>query len=95
MWRAVRHGLAGYRRDRVLRRLLGAAPPAAEAARSLAAIEARLEAARLAAEGAYSPARHLETLIALVAECAALRAAGGVAGGQTKASAVAAFRRAT
>lgn len=95
MWQAVRHGLAAYRRDPVLRRLLGAAPPAAEAASSLAAVEARLEAARLAADGGYSPATHLETLIALVAETAAARAAVQMKAVQMKASGTIAFLRAT
>lgn len=94
LWQAVRHGLGAYRRDPVLRRLLGAVPPAGEALRSLAAVEARLEEARVAADGGYSPALHLEALIALVAEAAAARAAPG-ATGQTKASGAAAFLRAT
>jgi hypothetical protein len=81
LWQAVRHGLAAYRRDTVLRRLLGTVPPAAEAARILAAVEARLEAARLAADSGYSPATHLEALIALVAEGAAARAPVAKAGG--------------
>lgn len=66
--RAARAGLPAYRRDPVLRRLLGAVPPPAEARWRLAAVEARHEAARRARAAGYSPARHLDALIALIAE---------------------------
>ncbi len=70
MIRAARIGAADYRRDRDLRRLLGAqASPAPE--RALTALldgEARAEATRMAGDAAYSIARHVELLIALMAE---------------------------
>jgi len=68
--RAARFGLAEYNRERDLRRLmrLPVAPSPARAVDSLIAEEARLEAIRLAGEASYSVARHVEVLIALMAE---------------------------
>ncbi len=68
LMRAARAGLPAYRRDPVLRRLIGAVPPPAEALQHLSEIEARHEAARRARSATYSPARHLDALIALIAE---------------------------
>ncbi|WP_323042209.1 DUF6477 family protein [Gemmobacter sp.] len=70
MIRAARIGAADYRRDRDLRRLLGPAGASAPE-RALAALldaEARAEATRMAGDAAYSIARHVDLLIALMAE---------------------------
>lgn len=70
MIRAARIGVADYRRDRDLRRLLGAAASLVPE-RALAALldaEARAEATRMAGDAAYSIARHVDLLIALMAE---------------------------
>lgn len=67
--RAARHGLQEYRRERDLRRLIGAAacPPPATAVAELLAEEERLEQSRRDG-GHYPIARHVEVLIALMAE---------------------------
>jgi len=72
--RAARHGLQDYRRDRDLRRLLAAGPETApEAALTrLMAEEARIEATRRRGDAGYSIARHIELLIALMAEARAV-----------------------
>lgn len=66
--RAARCGLAGYRRDRDLRRLLDAQPSPDRAVRRLLSEEATLEATRQTGEAGYSVLRHIEVLIALMAE---------------------------
>ena len=68
--RAARFGQAEYNRDRDLKRLmhLAATPSPARAVDSLMAEEARLEAIRQTGEAAYSVARHVEVLIALMGE---------------------------
>lgn len=68
--RAARFGLAEYDRERDLRRVMRAStPPApARAVPQLLEEEARLEQIRKAGGAAYSPARHVEVLIALMAE---------------------------
>jgi plasmid stability protein len=68
--RAARHGLAEYRRDRDLHRLIGGAkvPAPDEALRRLMHEEARLEGIRGTGDAAYSLVRHIEVLIALMAE---------------------------
>lgn len=65
---AARHGLGEYRRARDLLRLLGYCPSAAVAAMDLAEMEASAEAARRAGSPAWSCTRHVEVLIALLAE---------------------------
>ena len=65
---AARHGLGDYRRGRDLLRLLGYCPSAAEAVLDLTALEATTEAARRAGSPAWSCTRHVEVLIALLAE---------------------------
>jgi hypothetical protein len=67
---AVR-GLALYRRDRDLPRVIGDGQPALPA---LVAAEGALDAARRAGQGGYSVRRHLEVLIALLAEARDARA---------------------
>ena len=68
--RAARFGLAEYVRDRDLRRLMRmpAAPAPRVAVTWLLEEEARLERIRQIGAAAYAPARHVEVLIALMAE---------------------------
>lgn len=67
---AARHGLSDYNRDRVLRRITRAAslPCPQGAVASLLTVEAQLEQARRTEDAGYSVARHVEVLIALLAE---------------------------
>jgi hypothetical protein len=69
---AARHGLCDYRRGRDLPRLIGGCPPSAQAVAELAAREAEVEAERRAGSPAWSCIRHVEVLIALLAERALL-----------------------
>jgi hypothetical protein len=67
--RAARHGQSDYRRDRDLKRLLNGQQPAPD--RSVPRLlneEERLEETRKSGDAAYSIARHIEVLIALMAE---------------------------
>ncbi|MBZ4023045.1 hypothetical protein CKO11_11295 [Rhodobacter sp. TJ_12] len=68
--RAARCGLHDYDRRRALKRLLATAvPPAPDAAvQALLASESKLEEARRKGTAAYSFPRHVEVLIALMAE---------------------------
>jgi hypothetical protein len=68
--RAARHGLEEYRRDRDLRRLIGGSgvPAPIDAVPRLMWEEARLEDIRGKGDAAYSLVRHIEVLIALMAE---------------------------
>lgn len=68
--RAARHGLADYRRERDLRRLLKSpqTPPPARALAELMAREAEIEATRCEGNHSYSFSRHVDLLIALLAE---------------------------
>lgn len=66
--RAARFGVADYRRDRDLRRLIGRTAPPADALRQLMTEEGRLEHNRQQGDATYSFAKHIELLIALVAE---------------------------
>ena len=68
--RAARHGLQDYRRERDLARLIGRMMPAAEssAVPRLIEAEAEIEEVRRAGAAGYSIARHVELLIALMAE---------------------------
>lgn len=65
---AARHGMADYRRHRDLPRLIGPGVPPAAVIAHLTEIETRLEASRLAADPTWSCLRHVEVLIALLAE---------------------------
>lgn len=72
--RAARHGQTDYRRDRDLRRLLGAprvSTPQVTVPQLLAE-EAHLETIRRAGGITYSVTRHIEVLIALMAEASLL-----------------------
>lgn len=65
---AARHGLSLYRRDRDLQRLLTSAESRMPPLDALFTAEARCEAARRNGAATYSFARHIEVLIALLAE---------------------------
>lgn len=73
LMRAARFGLAEYRRERDLSRYLDGPASAEDTVSSLMSVEARLEATRIAGDAAYSVARHIEVLIALLAEARFLR----------------------
>jgi hypothetical protein len=73
LMRAARFGLAEYRRERDLRRYVASAASPEDAVTSLMSVEARLEATRVAGDAAYSVARHIDVLIALLAEAQFLR----------------------
>lgn len=66
--RAARFGLQDYRRDRDLRRLLAGTAPLDTAVPLLLAEEERLEQIRKTDDLNYPVARHIEVLIALLAE---------------------------
>ncbi|HMO71537.1 MAG TPA: DUF6477 family protein [Paracoccaceae bacterium] len=76
--RAARAGLQDYRRDRDLRRLIGAGAGIAPEAAMTALIEAEegVEAARLLGGTGYSLTRHIDLLIALMAELRRIAARG-------------------
>lgn len=77
--RAARIGLEEYNRDRDLGRLMRlAAPPSPERALDgLIHAEAALEQSRRDGDAAYSVGRHVEVLIALIAEARLAAHAGG------------------
>ena len=68
--RAARFGIVDYNRERDLKRLMQvvAPPPPAIALDGLLAAEAEAEARRMSGAAGYSVARHVELLIALMAE---------------------------
>jgi len=91
--RAARFGLNDYHRGRDLRRLLGHVPrPGPGLLAELLAVEATQETARAGGDAAWRPARHVETLVAVMAEARLLRAA---CADQENASDIEAFRLAT
>ncbi|TCP60557.1 hypothetical protein EV663_10963 [Rhodovulum bhavnagarense] len=67
---AARAGQADYRRERVLARLMPGGYPGGALAglRRLMEMEQGLDAARRAGEATYPVARHVEVMIALLAE---------------------------
>ncbi|NBO20549.1 MAG: hypothetical protein EBU97_01025 [Rhodobacteraceae bacterium] len=71
---AARLGLADYRRERDLRRVLPDVLPSMPVLAHLIAAEQRLEQTRRDGALGYSPARHVETLMALMAETRGLKA---------------------
>lgn len=77
--RAAKLGALEYRRDRHLQRLLGygALPRPAPALMKLLEIEAALNEQRVTDEAGYSLTRHLDILIAIVAEARLLHATTG------------------
>lgn len=78
--RAARAGLADYNRPRDLKRLMriAEAPAPGRALRALLAEEERIEATRRAGEAGYSFLRHIEVLIAMMAEIRHAPSADGV-----------------
>ena len=76
LMRAARFGLAEYRRDRDLRRLVPMTGSPEDTVPRLISVEERLEATRLAGDASYSAARHIDVLIALLAEVQLLRGSG-------------------
>lgn len=68
LMRAARFGLGDYRRERDLRRLVGPVTSPEKAVTRLMDEEERLEAYRIEGRADYSLARHIEVLIALMAE---------------------------
>lgn len=76
LMRAARFGLAEYRRDRDLRRLVPMTGSPEDTVPRLISVEERLEATRLAGDASYSAARHIDVLIALLAEVQLLRRSG-------------------
>lgn len=75
--RAARIGLMDYVRERDLRRMFapGTPPGPGLAMGDLMDREAEIEAVRQAGGAAYSAARHVEVLTALIAECRLSRVA--------------------
>lgn len=73
LMRAARFGLGDYRRDRDLRRLIHQSGSPEVTVPSLLSAEEELEATRQAGDASYSVARHIEVLIALLAEARLLR----------------------
>lgn len=78
--RAARFGLSDYNRDSSLKRLARTPtlPSPKGAVNSLLGVEAELEDARTKGEASYSVARHIEVLIALIAEARLLSRPQGV-----------------
>ena len=66
--RAARFGVSDYRRERDLRRLLDGSATPDRAVPRLICEEQRLESIRQAGDAAYSVSRHIDVLIALMAE---------------------------
>ncbi len=77
MVRAARIGAQGYSRNRHLRRILGygSLPHPGQAVLKLMELEAGLDEDRRANDAGYALTRHLDVLIALVAEIQLLQAA--------------------
>ncbi|TAG20549.1 MAG: hypothetical protein EAZ40_09685 [Rhodobacterales bacterium] len=75
---AARFGLGDYRRERDLRRLVRCGLSPEDTVPSLMSVEAALEETRLKGDMSYSVARHIEVLIALLAEAQLLRRDGVV-----------------
>lgn len=77
---AARFGICDYRRDRDLRRLIGTPQPPApdRALPALIAAEEQAEATRRAGDAAYSITRHVDLMIALMAEARLLPRAQGL-----------------
>ena len=76
--RAARHGLGDYNRNRMLKRLTRSAvlPSPKGAVSSLLPVEASLETARREGDATYCVARHIEVLVALLAEARLLSQPG-------------------
>ena len=81
--RAARLGAESYRRETHLRRVLGLAAPRRSGAALMALmdIEAELDAQRRRDSATYSVARHVDVMIAMMAEAQLLRASRAEARG--------------
>lgn len=79
--RAAAHGLSEYNRGRALKRLTKGQglPSPRGAVASLLPVEAALEDARRTGDASYSVARHVEVMIALLAEARLLTQPGASA----------------
>ena len=66
--RAARFGMADYRRDRDLRRLIAVVLPPERSLPLLFELEERLEQTRRAGDASYAVNRHIDVLIALMGE---------------------------
>ena len=66
--RAAHCGMADYRRERDLQRLVGDTAAADRCVPRLLAEEEKLETYRVNGDAGYSIARHIEVLIALISE---------------------------
>lgn len=79
--RAARHGLGDYNRKRDLARMTGQSTRTRSAAivENLIAQEEQLEETRLAGDSTYRAAKHVELLVALMAECRLLPRAPRIA----------------
>jgi len=71
--RAARCGLSDYRRERDLRRLIDAVASPERAMSRLINEEERIEETRRRGDASYSVARHIEVLIAMMAEVRLMR----------------------
>ena len=76
LMRAARIGLQDYRRDRDLRRLIAQELPPDRALPRLIEVEQTLEETRRKGDAAYSVNRHVDVLIALLAEARMLPQSG-------------------
>lgn len=74
---AARIGVADYRRGRALRRHLGwtRRPGHGAALAALMELEGDMEEQRMGGDAGYSPARHVDLLIAVMGEARMMRAA--------------------
>ncbi|MDP3263204.1 MAG: DUF6477 family protein [Tabrizicola sp.] len=77
LMRAARFGLGDYSRERDLRRLVKCDHSPEQTVPTLLVEEERLEQTRLRGDLGYSVARHIDVLIALLAEAQLLRRATG------------------
>ena len=76
LMRAARFGLGDYRRERDLRRLVKTEASPELTVPRLMEVEEEIEATRQAGDASYSVARHIDVLIALLAEAQMLRRGG-------------------
>lgn len=77
LMRAARHGAVDYDRTRDLKRLMrrDVTPGPVEALHAVMEMEEKAEAARQNADAAYSVARHIDLLVAVLAEASLVRRA--------------------
>lgn len=73
LMRAARLGLPGYQRGRWLKRLAPGETAPERILPRLVSVEEQLEEIRLSGDASYSIPRHIEVLIALLAEASLLR----------------------